>query len=110
MVAAIEGLHPVLPNAHLVVKGGPSRPPMEKSSLTLEPFRRAREIGADLGLTLMARGTGGTSDANFTAALGIPSLDGLSAVGGGAHSLNEHVLTSSLPERTALLAALLSCW
>lgn len=110
MVAAIEALRPVLPGARLEIKGGLSRPPMEESPLTLEPFRRAQEIGAELGLHLTAEGTGGASDANFTAALGIPTLDGLGTVGDGAHSVDEFVLIPSLPERTALLAALLSRW
>ncbi|MDY7079716.1 MAG: M20 family metallopeptidase, partial [Chloroflexota bacterium] len=110
MIAGIEGLEPVLPGARIVVEGGLSRPPMEKSPLTLEPFRRAQEIGADLGLALTPSGTGGASDGNFTAALGVPTLDGLGARGNGAHSPNEYVLTSSLPERAALMAALLSRW
>jgi glutamate carboxypeptidase len=110
IAAAIEGLQPVLPGARLTVKGGLSRPPMEESPVTLEPFRRAREIGASLGLALTAGGTGGASDANFTAALGVPTLDGLGAVGYGSHSPDEHVLISSLPERAALMAALLSRW
>ena len=110
IAAAIEGLQPVLPGARLTVKGGLSRPPMEESPVTLEPFRRAREIGVSLGLALTAGGTGGASDANFTAALGVPTLDGLGAVGYGSHSPDEHVLISSLPERAALMAALLSRW
>ncbi|MBL7062758.1 MAG: M20 family metallopeptidase [Anaerolineae bacterium] len=110
MVAAIEGLEPVLPRARLIIEGGLSRPPMEESPLTLEPFRRAQEIGADLGLTLTASGSGGASDGNFTAALGVPTLDGLGAVGDGAHSPDEYVLVPSLPERTALMASLLSRW
>jgi glutamate carboxypeptidase len=110
IVATIEGLRPVLPGARLVIEGGMIRPPMEKSPVTMEPFHRAQEIGAGLGLTLTAGGTGGASDANFTAALGIPTLDGLGAIGDGAHSLDEHVLISSLSERTALIAALLSLW
>ena len=110
MVAAIEGLEPVLPRARLIIEGGLSRPPMEESPLTLGPFQRAQEIGADLGLTLTASGSGGASDGNFTAALGVPTLDGLGAVGDGAHSPDEYVLVASLPERTALMAALLSRW
>jgi glutamate carboxypeptidase len=110
MVAAMEELQPALPGARLVIKGGLSRPPMEESPVTLEPFRRAQEIGASLGLALTAGGTGGASDANFTAALGVPTLDGLGAVGYGSHSPDEHVLIPSLPERTALMAALLSRW
>jgi len=106
----IEALQPVLAGARLVIEGGLSRPPMEKSPLTLEPFKRAQEIGADLGLTLTPGGTGGASDGNFSAALGVPTLDGLGAIGDKAHSPDEHVLISSLPERTALMAALLSRW
>lgn len=110
MAAAIGALQPVLPGARLEIKGGLSRPPMEESPLTMDPFRRAQEIGAQLGLHLTAEGTGGASDANFTAALGIPTLDGLGPVGDGAHSVDEFVLIPSLPERAALLAALLSQW
>lgn len=110
MVAAIEGLQPVLPGARLTVAGGLSRPPMEESPLTLEPFRRAREIAAEMGITLTSSGTGGASDGNFTAAIGIPTLDGLGAVGDGAHSVDEYVEIPSLPERAALMAALLSRW
>ena len=110
VVAAIEGLQPVLSGARLVIEGGLSRPPMEESPVTLGPFRRAQEIAADLGLALTAGGTGGASDGNFTAAMGVPTLDGLGAVGDGVHSPEEYVLISSLPERAALMAALLSRW
>jgi glutamate carboxypeptidase len=105
--AAIAALQPVLPGARLVVEGGMSRPPMEASPVTLEPFWRAQEIAAGLGLTLTADGTGGASDANFTAAMGIPTLDGLGALGDGAHSVDEYIFIPSLAERAALLAALL---
>jgi glutamate carboxypeptidase len=110
MVAAFDGLQPVLPGARLTVEGGLSRPPMEESPVTLEPFRRAQEIAVDLGLTLTAGGSGGASDGNFTAAMGMPTLDGLGAVGDGAHSIGEYVLIPSLAERAALMAALLSRW
>ncbi len=110
MDAVIRGLRPVLAGAQLIVEGGLSRPPMEEGPVTLEPFRRAREIGEELGLTLTADGSGGASDGNFSAALGIPTLDGLGAVGDGAHSEDEYILIPSLPERAALLAALLSRW
>ena len=73
-------------------------------------FERARGIAGRLGLTISEGGTGGGSDANFVAPLGVPVLDGLGALGNGAHSEREHVLIASLPERTALLAALLSDW
>lgn len=108
--AAITALQPVLPGARLVVEGGMSRPPMEASPVTLEPFRRAQEIATGLGLTLTADGTGGASDANFTAAMGIPTLDGLGALGDGAHSVDEYIFIPSLAERAALLAALLREW
>ena len=110
MDAAIKGLQPVLPGGRLIVRGGLSRPPMETSPVTLAPFRRAQEIGADLGLALEAGGSGGASDGNFTSALGVPTLDGLGAVGDGAHGIGEHVAIPSLTERAALMAVLLSRW
>jgi len=108
--SAIGALQPVLPGARLIVEGELNRPPMEESPVTLEPFRRTQEIAAALGLTLTANGTGGASDANFTAAMGVPTLDGLGAIGDGAHSVDEYVLIPSLPERAALLAAMLVAW
>jgi glutamate carboxypeptidase len=110
IATVIEGLASVLPGARLTVRGRLSRPPMEESPLTVEPFRRAQEIAAGLGIALEAGGSGGASDANFTAALGVPTLDGLGALGDGAHRPDEHVLIPSLPERAALMAALLSRW
>jgi glutamate carboxypeptidase len=110
MVAAFDELQPVVPGARLTIEGGLSRPPMEESPVTLETFRRAQEIAAALGLTLTAGGSGGASDGNFTAAMGVPTLDGLGAVGDGAHSVGEYVLVPSLAERAALMAALLSRW
>jgi len=89
------------------VRGGINRPPLERTRGVRELFGRAqslmREIGVDLGET----STGGGSDGNFTAALGVPTLDGLGAIGSGAHSPEEHVLIGSLPQRAALLAGLL---
>ncbi|MCS7178299.1 MAG: M20 family metallopeptidase [Anaerolineae bacterium] len=108
--AAIEALTPVLPGARLVVEGRINRPPMEASPLTLEPFRRAQKIAARMGLALTADGTGGASDANFTAAMGVPTLDGLGARGDGAHSGDEYIFIPSLAERAALLATLLIEW
>lgn len=110
MATAIEALEPHLTGARVTVQGGLSRPPMEKSSVTLEPFRRAQEIAADLGMDLEGTGSGGASDGNFTAAMGVPTLDGLGAVGDGAHSPGEYVVIPSLPRRAALMAALLSRW
>lgn len=110
MATAIAALEPHLPGARVTVEGGLSRPPMEKSPVTLEPFRRAQEIAADLDMDLEGTGSGGASDGNFTAAMGVPTLDGLGAVGDGAHSPDEYVVIPSLPRRAALMAALLSCW
>lgn len=108
--AAFRNLRPILEGARLEVRGGFNRPPMERNAQMIATFERARAIAATLGLALTEGGTGGGSDANFTAALGIPTLDGLGAVGNGAHALDEHVRIDSLPLRAALVAALLSRW
>jgi len=92
----------------LTIAGGINRPPMERSRGTGALYRRARAFAADLGFTLDEAATGGASDGNFTAALGIPTLDGLGAVGEGAHADNESVVVEHLAPRTALLAALLA--
>jgi glutamate carboxypeptidase len=103
----LRGLRPILRGARIEVRGGINRPPLERTSGVRELFGRAqslmREIGVDLGETT----TGGGSDGNFTAALGVPTLDGLGAIGSGAHSPEEHVLIRSLPQRATLLAGLL---
>jgi glutamate carboxypeptidase len=70
-------------------------------------YQKAKALGAHLGLTLPEASTGGASDGNFTAALGIPTLDGLGVVGEGAHSVDEYAIIESLPQRAALLASLL---
>ncbi len=88
--------------------GGLNRPPMERTAAIAALFRKAQRLGRDLGLNLEESMTGGGSDGNFTAALGIPTLDGLGAVGEGAHALNESILLDQFPVRTALLAKLLS--
>ncbi len=110
MDAAIKGLEPVLLDAEIIVEGGLSRPPMEESPITLEPFGRLQELGDDLDIPITGSGTGGASDANFTAAMGVPTLDGLGAVGDGAHSVDEYIVIPSLTERAALLAAVLTRW
>ncbi len=107
---AFRNLRPVLDGARLEVRGGFNRPPMERDARMVATFERARAIAAELGLALTEGGTGGGSDANFTAALGIPTLDGLGAIGNGAHALDEHVHVDSLPQRAALVAALLARW
>jgi len=105
---AVRGLRPVLPGARLEVTGGPNRPPMEPAT-SAALFARAAELAEGLGLPpLTGVSVGGASDGNFTAGVGVPTLDGLGAVGGGAHADSEHVLVGELPGRLALLGALLS--
>ena len=103
-------LRPLMDGTQIEVTGGLNRPPMPRDALMAATYARAREIAASLGIDLREGGTGGGSDANLVAPLGIPVLDGLGARGNGAHSEREHVLIASLPERTALLAAILSEW
>jgi len=92
----------------LTVTGGINRPPMERSRGTVRLYKKARALALDLGFTLDEATTGGASDGNFTAALGVPTLDGLGAVGEGAHARHESILVEHLAPRTALLAALLA--
>jgi glutamate carboxypeptidase len=96
------------PRCTLVVAGGINRPPMERKIGIARLYRRARTLAAALGFALEEASTGGASDGNFTAALGIPTLDGLGPVGAGAHAAHEHLLVEHLAPRTALLAALLA--
>jgi glutamate carboxypeptidase len=84
-----------------------NRPPWETSPVGQALFERARRVGARLGMDLHAAGTGGGSDGNFTAALGLPTLDGLGIVGNDAHAVTEWVDVASLPRRAALLAELI---
>ena len=91
----------------LHVEGGINRPPMERSAGTVKLFQRAQRLAAEIGLDLEEAATGGGSDGNFTAAIGVPTLDGMGAVGGGAHSPGEYVVAAHLVERTALLAGML---
>jgi glutamate carboxypeptidase len=90
------------------VTGGLNRPPMERTAGTARLFRLARELGAEMGMTVEESHTGGGSDGNFTAALGLPTLDGLGAVGEGAHAANESILIAPMAPRTALLTRLLA--
>lgn len=90
----------------LRVEGGINRPPMERSAGTVKLFRQAQRLAAEIGIDLQEAATGGGSDGNFTAAIGVPTLDGMGAVGGGAHSPGEYVVASHLVERTALLAGM----
>lgn len=106
--AAFRALRPILPGARLVVTGGFERPPMERSAGVIALYEHAQAAAAALGQTIAEGGTGGGSDGNLTAALGVPTLDGLGGVGDGAHALHEHVLLDTLMPRTALLAALIA--
>jgi glutamate carboxypeptidase len=106
MERAILGLTPFLEGTTLQVDGGMNRPPFEESAAGLALYERARVIGARLGLEIEKTGTGGGTDGNFTAALGVPTLDGLGAVGQGSHALSEEILIDSIPQRAALLAEL----
>jgi len=104
----LHGLRPILPGARVEVRGGINRPPLERTPAVLRLFHHAQELMRELGVHLGEAWTGGGSDGNFTAALGVPTLDGLGAIGNGAHSAVEHVIIRSLPERAALLAGLLA--
>jgi glutamate carboxypeptidase len=102
----LHALRPILPGTKLEVRGGFNRAPLErKYSAAL--FAKAKVLAAQMGLSLGECTAGGGSDGNLTAALGVPTLDGLGAVGHGAHSTNEHILINTMPARAALLAALL---
>jgi glutamate carboxypeptidase len=94
-------------NCAITVSGGINRPPMERRRGTVKLYMEARRLAAELGLTLEEAATGGASDGNFTSALGIPTLDGMGAVGEGAHARHESVVIEHLAERTALLAGML---
>jgi glutamate carboxypeptidase len=107
MTRAIRGLRPKNPDASLLVTGQMNRPPWEISPAGQALFERARDAGARLGMELWPAGTGGGSDGNFTAALGIPTLDGLGIVGNDAHAVTEWVDVGSMPHRAALLAELI---
>ncbi|HSK90745.1 MAG TPA: M20 family metallopeptidase [Euzebyales bacterium] len=90
------------------VRGGVNRPAMQRTAATAELFARARACADALGFALSESAAGGASDGNFTAAGGTPTLDGLGGVGAGLHTAQEYVRVASLPERAALLAALLA--
>jgi glutamate carboxypeptidase len=103
----LQALKPILRGAKLEVTGGFTRAPLEHK-VSAELFARAKKLAAQMGIALGEGTAGGASDGNFTAALGIPTLDGLGAVGDGAHSRDEHILADTMPERAAVLAALLA--
>lgn len=104
----LRGLRAVLPGARLELLGGPNRPPLQPTA-SAELLDRARRLAKDLGLpALQDVLVGGGSDGNFTAGVGVPTLDGLGAVGDGAHAEGEYVVVGAMAERAALVAALVS--
>ncbi|HEY6412299.1 MAG TPA: M20 family metallopeptidase [Edaphobacter sp.] len=96
------------PHCKLEITGGINRPPMERKAGTIALFKKARKLAAEIGFELDEASTGGGSDGNFTAALGVPTLDGMGAVGEGAHAAHESVVIEHLVPRTALLAAMIA--
>jgi glutamate carboxypeptidase len=96
------------PHCKLTITGGINRPPMERKAGTITLYKKARGLAAELGFALDEAATGGGSDGNFTAALGVPTLDGMGAVGDGAHAAHESVVIEHLVSRTALLAAMIA--
>jgi glutamate carboxypeptidase len=103
-----RGLKVSDPKCKLTITGGINRPPMERKAGSIALFKKARGLAAELGFVLEEAATGGGSDGNFTAALGIPTLDGMGAVGEGAHAAHESVVIEHLVPRTALLAAMIA--
>jgi glutamate carboxypeptidase len=103
-----RGLRPVNRKCKLEISGGVNRPPMERSAGAAELFAKAQALAREIGWKLDETAVGGGSDGNFTAALGVPTLDGLGGVGDGAHAVHEHVLIEELPKRAALIAGLLA--
>jgi glutamate carboxypeptidase len=105
--ALMRGLRSSDPRVTLEVTGGFDRPPLERTAGVAALYAQAKEVAAELGRELGEGGTGGGSDGNLTAAIGVPTLDGLGAVGGGAHAVGEYVDAAELPWRAALVAGLL---
>ena len=103
----LRSLKPFNRKCKLEIKGGVNRPPMERTAGVVSLYQKASEIAMQLGWKLEEAAVGGGSDGNFTAGLGIPTLDGLGAVGEGAHATHESILISELPRRTALIAELI---
>jgi glutamate carboxypeptidase len=106
--AAFRRLRPVDERTTIEVSGGLDRPPLQRTDGVERLYQQARAVALELGYELAEGGTGGGSDGNFTAALGVPTLDGLGAIGDGAHALHEHVDVESLPDRAALVAGLIA--
>jgi glutamate carboxypeptidase len=110
VMQTLRGLQPALKGTTLEVIGEPDRPPMPCDEGRLQTFVRIQQIANSIGLDIAHGPSGGGSDASFTADIGTPTMDGLGAVGDGAHAVHENVVLSSLPERAALCAAILRDW
>jgi glutamate carboxypeptidase len=104
----LRSLKPFNRNCQIAISGGLNRPPMERTAGVADLYNEAVAVADELGWKLEEAAVGGASDGNFTAALGIPTLDGMGGVGEGAHAQHESVVISELPKRAALLAALLA--
>jgi glutamate carboxypeptidase len=107
MQSRILGIEPFLDGAEVNVTGGVDRPPLERTPGVVALWESAQRLARELGFELGEGSAGGGSDGNFTAALGVPTLDGLGAVGDGAHAVHEHTVIAEMPKRAALLARLL---
>jgi glutamate carboxypeptidase len=103
----IRALKPLDKRCKLEIAGGVNRNPFERTPEVAALYAKARTLAAELGFDLEERAVGGGSDGNFTAGIGIPTLDGLGAVGDGAHALHEHIVLAEIPRRAALLARLI---
>jgi glutamate carboxypeptidase len=103
----VKALEPVIEGAQLEITGGINRPPMIRSAGNAALYEHARQLAAEIGFELFEGSVGGGSDGNFTAALGVPTLDGLGVDGAGAHAEHEHIILSDLPRRAALITRLI---
>jgi len=104
---ALFGLRARRPGTTVLVAGGIERPPLERSPSVTALYGLAQAVGRQLGIEVSEGATGGGSDGNFTAAVGVPTLDGLGGIGDGAHALHEHVVLDGLAPRAALVAGLI---
>lgn len=107
---AMQNLQPFIPGAKVWVESGVSRGPMERNEKMRADFAQCKAIGEKLGLTIREDGSGGGSDGNITASLGVSTLDGLGPQGEGLHAVHENVVIASLPRRAALVAGMLRDW
>ncbi|HHY96326.1 MAG TPA: M20 family metallopeptidase [Firmicutes bacterium] len=108
VLSRLREIRPHLAGAQVRIAGDITVPPMERGEGTIRLFELARQLASELGFEVEEAGSGGASDGNFTAALGVPTLDGLGMVGDGAHAEHEHIIVSTIPFRTALLARLIA--